>query len=68
VFNPKQAGIAMKRDVGVMTGAILAIGAVVWAFWGNPETANRSSAVHKMNVAPELKLVSERSPFMRAER
>lgn len=52
----------------MMSGAILAIGAVVWAFWGNPETANRSSAVHKMSVAPELKLVSERSPFMRAER
>ena len=58
----------MKRDVGVMSGAILAIGAVVWAFWGNPATVNRTSAVHRMNVAPELKLVSERSPYMRAER
>jgi hypothetical protein len=68
VLNPKQAGIAMKRDVGVMSCAILAIGAVVWAFWGNPQTANRTSAVHKMNIAPELKLVSERSPYMLAER
>jgi hypothetical protein len=58
----------MKRYIGVMSGTILAIGAVVSAFWGNPETAKRTSAVHKMNVAPELKLVSERSPFMRSER
>jgi hypothetical protein len=58
----------MKRDIAVMSGGILAIGAVVWVFWGNPETATRTSSVHKMNVAPELKLVSERSPYMRAER
>ena len=58
----------MKRDIGVMSGTILAIGAVVWAFSGNPETVKRTSAVHKMNVAPELKLVSERSPYMRSER
>jgi len=51
-----------------MSGTILAIGAVVWAFWGNPETSKRTSAVHKMDVAPELKLVSERSPYMRSER
>ena len=58
----------MKRDIGVMSSTILAIGAVVFAFWGNPETAKRTSVVQKMNVAPELKLVSERSPYMRSER
>ena len=58
----------MKRDIGVMSGGILAIGDVVWVFWGNPASATRTSAVHKMNVAPELKLVSERSPYMRVER
>jgi hypothetical protein len=58
----------MKRDIGVMSGGILAIGAVMWAFWGNPETANRTSVIRKLDIAPELKLVSERSPFMRSER
>jgi hypothetical protein len=60
--------IAMKRDIGVMSGAILAIGAVVWAFWGNPDASNRTNVTRKLDVAPELKLVSERSPYMRTER
>jgi hypothetical protein len=58
----------MKRDIGVMSGAILAIGAVVWAFWGNPDASNRTNVTRKLDVAPELKLVSERSPYMRTER
>ena len=58
----------MKRDIGVMSGAILAVGAVVWAFWGNPETASRNNVTRKLDVAPELKFVSEQSPYMRSER
>jgi hypothetical protein len=58
----------MKRDIGVMSGAILAVGAIVWAFWGNPETANRNNVTRKLDVAPELKLVTEQSPYMRTER
>jgi hypothetical protein len=29
----------MKRDVLVISGGMLAVGVVVWAFWGNPEIA-----------------------------
>ncbi len=58
----------MKRDIVVISGATLAIGVIMWAFVGNPESTSRMHVSQKMNVAPELKLVTERSPFMRSER
>jgi hypothetical protein len=58
----------MKRDIGVISGATLAIGMIMWAFVGNPEGTNRAHVTQKIDVAPELKLVSERSPYMRSER
>lgn len=58
----------MKRDIGVISGATLAIGMIMWAFVGNPESTNRLRMTQKMDVAPELKLVTERSPYMRSER
>ncbi len=60
----------MKRDIGVISGATLAIGVAMWAFVGNPESTSRtrSHVTQKMDVAPELKLVSESSPYMRSER
>ena len=60
----------MKRDVGMISGATLAIGMIMWAIAGNPESASRArtNVTQKMDVAPELKLVSESSPYMRSER
>jgi hypothetical protein len=58
----------MKRDVLVISGGMLAVGVVVWAVWGNPENAPRTHIFREMQAAPELKLVSERSPYMRSER
>ena len=58
----------MKRDIGVISGATLAIGMIMWAIAGNPESASRARVTQKMDIAPELKLVSERSPYMRSER
>lgn len=58
----------MKRDVLVAGGAMLAVGVVVWAIWGNPEPVPHIHAVHQMQVAPDLKLVTAQSPYMRSER
>jgi len=58
----------MKRDIGVISGATLAIGMIMWAFAGNPESTSRSRVAQKIDVAPELKLISEHSPYMRSER
>jgi hypothetical protein len=58
----------MKRDVLVISSGMLAVGVVVWAFWGNPEIAPRMHTVQEMQAAPGLQLLSERSSYMRTER
>ena len=60
----------MKQDIGVISGVTLAIGVVMWAFVGNPQGAHRTrtSVSQNMDVAPELKRVTEHSPYMRSER
>jgi len=61
----------MKRDIVVISGATLAIGMLMWAFAGNPQSAGRTRVTHvaeRMDAAPELKLISEQSPYMRSER
>jgi hypothetical protein len=58
----------MKRDVLVISGGMLAVGVFVWAFWSNLEIAPSMHTVQEMQAAPGLKLLSERSPYMRTER
>jgi hypothetical protein len=29
----------MKRDLLIISGGILAVGTVIWGFWGNPDNA-----------------------------
>ena len=59
----------MKRDIFAISGGLIAFGAVVWTFWGNPETVTRTQPVRQeLAVDPDLKLISERSPYMRTER
>jgi len=59
----------MRRDLLTLTGTFLSLALLIWALWGNPE---RSSAhiqiVEWIKSDPELKLISEQSPYMRPER
>jgi hypothetical protein len=59
-------GGAMRRDLLTMTGTSLALGLIVWSFWGNPVR----SPLHLQTVQsipPAVELASQGS-FMRAER
>jgi hypothetical protein len=58
----------MKRDLLVISAGMLVVGVVAWTFWGNPESMPRMHSVQEMKADPDLKLVSERSPYMRDER
>jgi hypothetical protein len=58
----------MKRDLLIIGGGMLAVSAILWAVWGNPKNMPRIHTVQQMKAANELKLVSGRSPYMRAER
>jgi hypothetical protein len=52
----------MKYDLSVVGGGIIAVGFIAWIFWGTPR-------VHSVQpLDSDLKLVSERSPYMRTER
>jgi hypothetical protein len=58
----------MRRDVLIIGAGMLAVGVVAWTLWGNPESAPRIHPSQEVKAALELKLVSERSPYMRTER
>jgi hypothetical protein len=58
----------MRRDLLAITGGMLAVGATVWAFWGNLDNPPRLRTAQEIKVDPNLNLVSGRSPYMRTER
>jgi hypothetical protein len=59
----------MRRDLLAISGGMLAVGATVWALlWGNPDNPPRLRTAQEIKADPNLKLVSERSPYMRTER
>ena len=59
----------MKRDIFAISGGMIALGAVLWMFWGNPVHVPRMHPGHQELASdPALKLISEQSPYMRTER
>ena len=59
---------AMKRDFLVISAAMLAVYAALSMFWSGPDKPPRMHTIQQIDAAPELKLVSEQSPYMRNER
>ncbi|HXI08419.1 MAG: hypothetical protein ACRC1G_20210 [Bradyrhizobium sp.] len=60
----------MKHDVLMVAGGIVATGLAMWSVWGNPPRhgAPRVLVVERPQADPDLKAISERSPYMRSER
>ena len=59
----------MRRDFLVISAGVLAVYAALSMFWSSPEKPPRAHTIQQQIVAaPELKLVSEQSPYMRTER
>jgi hypothetical protein len=59
----------MKQDLFIVGGGIVAVGLAICGLWGNARhSAPKEHVAQHLNVDPELKIVSERSPFMRTER
>jgi hypothetical protein len=57
----------MKDDLFIVVVGVVAVGLAIWGLWGNPRHSAAKVAQH-LNVDPDLKLVTERSPYMRSER
>jgi hypothetical protein len=60
----------MTKDVLVICAGVLLVGLGAWGLWGNPQNAKpaKTQAVRTLADDPVLKLVSEKSSYMRTER
>jgi hypothetical protein len=59
----------MRRDFLMLGGASAVLGLLTWALWGNPENSvPRIHTGQAFSADDNLKLISERSPYMRTER
>jgi hypothetical protein len=60
----------MRQDLLMVVGGIVVTGLTVWSFLGNPpkHSAPRLLVVQELHADPDLKAISERSPYMRSER
>ena len=60
----------MRQDLLMVVGGIVVTGLTMWSFWGNPpkHSAPRLLMVQQLHTDPDLKAISERSPYMRSER
>ena len=62
----------MRRDVLTMIAVSLAMALMAWNFWGNPRKeghfAGYVQTAQWAKPDPELKRLSEQSPYMRNER
>ena len=67
---PKQTEDAMKQDLAIVAGGIVATGLAMWSVWGNPPKhgAPKVLMVERLDADPDLKAISARSPYMRSER
>jgi hypothetical protein len=58
----------MVRDSWIFT-ADFTFGFIAWVVFANPQKSPpRLEASHSLNADPDLRLISERSPYMRTER
>jgi hypothetical protein len=59
----------MRQDLLMVGGGIVAIGLAIWGLWGSPQhNAPKAQVAQELNVDPELKRITELSPYMRSER
>ena len=58
----------MKRDFLVISAGMLAVYAALSMLWSSPEKPPRLHTIQQIDATPELKLVTEQSPYMRTER
>ena len=61
----------MRHDLFMVGGGIVAVGLALalWGLWGSPQhRAPKAQVAQELNIDPELKRITELSPYMRSER
>ena len=69
-IGSQHGGHEMTNDFVAISAGMLVVSLVVWSLWGNPQTTGppNTHAVRILADDPTLKLVSEKSSYMRTER
>ena len=58
-----------QNDLLIVGGGIVAVGLAIWGLSSNPEhNAPKAQVAQELNVDPELRRITELSPYMRSER
>ena len=60
----------MVRDPWTLAAALFAFGVIAWVLVAErpQKSAERLETSHSLSADPDLRLISERSPYMRTER
>jgi hypothetical protein len=64
----------MVRDLWILAAVSITVGVIVWIVLGNPQKRSlqrsslRMEISHSLDADPDLRLIYERSPYMRTER
>jgi predicted nucleic acid-binding Zn ribbon protein len=58
----------MERNLWVLSAAFVFLGLVVWVLSANPQKSSWRTEAQSLSAGPELRLISERSSYMRTER
>ena len=58
----------MERNLWVLSAAFVFLGLIVWILAPNPQKSSLRTEAQLLSAGPELRLVSERSSYMRTER
>ena len=57
------------NDLFIVGGGIVAVGLAIWGLWGSPQhSPPKAHVAQELNVDPDLKRITELSPYMRSER
>jgi hypothetical protein len=69
-YSYRQKEDAMVRDPWIIAAALLAFGVIGWVVVAErpPKSQVRIEAARTLAADPDLRLVSERNPYMRTER
>jgi hypothetical protein len=58
-----------QNDLLIVGDGIVAVGLAIWGLSSNPQhNAPKVQVAQELNVDPELKRITELSPYMRSER
>jgi|1185.fasta_scaffold56002_2 hypothetical protein len=58
----------MERNLWVLSAAFVFLGLLVWILAANPQKSSLRTEAQTLSAGPELRLISERSSYMRTER